>query len=63
MTTTTDRFVAPTPAPTNRVVPFTLTSRIAPRERDYGIGYGKSSGYASARRYTPEATGPRFRVA
>lgn len=61
---TTERTVIPTPAPTTRtVVPFSLSSRIGPRERDFGIGYGKSSGYASARRYTTESTDLRFRVA
>lgn len=63
MTTATDRIVVPTPAPTARVVPFNLSNRLGPRERDFGIGYGKSSGYASSRRYTSDWAGPRFRVA
>ena len=42
------------------VVPFTSGSRLAPRERDFGIGYGKSSGYASTRRYTAQSTQPRY---
>ena len=46
-----------------RVVPFDLSARPGPRERDFGVGYGKSSGYASNRRYTTEWAGPRFRVA
>lgn len=50
-------------AATDRVVPFDLSARPGPRERDFGIGYGKSSGYASNRRYTTEWAGPRFRVA
>ncbi len=33
------------------------------RERDFGVGYGNSSGYASARRYTRESGNQRFRVA
>ena len=33
------------------------------RERDFGIGYGNSSGYASNRRYTSNAFAPRFRCA
>ncbi|GAB6195622.1 hypothetical protein [Lysobacter xanthus] len=68
--TTNDRTVIPTPTPTPaptptaRVVPFAVSAnRLAPRERDFGIGYGKSSGYATARRYTSEWAGPRFRVA
>lgn len=31
------------------------------RERDFGIGYGSSSGYASTARYAPNQTTPRFR--
>jgi hypothetical protein len=61
-TTASDRIVIPTPA-TDRVVPFNLHGRPGPRERDYGVGYGKSSGYASNRRYTSDWAGPRFRVA
>ncbi len=31
------------------------------RERDFGIGYGNSSGYASNRRYASQWAAPRFR--
>jgi hypothetical protein len=32
------------------------------RERDFGVGYGRSSGYASERRYAAPWNGqPRFR--
>jgi trans-aconitate methyltransferase len=31
------------------------------RERDFGVGYGNSSGYASARRYTDGHVDPLFR--
>ena len=31
------------------------------RERDFGVGYGNSSGYASTRRYTQDWATPRFR--
>ena len=31
------------------------------RERDFGIGYGSSSGYASSKRYTSDWAQPRFR--
>lgn len=31
------------------------------RERDFGIGYGNSSGYASARHYTDGHADPLFR--
>ncbi|MGY1411153.1 MULTISPECIES: hypothetical protein [unclassified Luteimonas] len=33
------------------------------RERDFGIGYGNSSGYASGKRYTPATATARFRFA
>jgi hypothetical protein len=31
------------------------------RARDFGVGYGKSSGYASDKRYTPIWAQPRFK--
>lgn len=34
-----------------------------PRERDFGTGYGRSSGYASARRYVNDWGLTRFRCA
>ena len=33
------------------------------RERDFGVGYGSSSGYASNRRYSSNAFQPLFRCA
>lgn len=61
-TTTTSR-----PNPTDaRVVAFTAasTARLGTRDRDFGVGYGKSSGYASTRRYASAPwAGPHFRVA
>lgn len=42
-----------------RVVPFTA----ARRERDFGVGYGRSSGYAMERRYTSDWGATRFRCA
>jgi hypothetical protein len=33
------------------------------RERDYGVGYGNSSGYASYRRYSNTPFQPLFRCA
>ena len=62
-TTELTRPTTPNPETTARVVPFNLSARPGPRERDFGVGYGKSSGYASNRRYTTEWAGPRFRVA
>ena len=62
MTTTNN--TSATPSTTARIVAFDVASnRLAPRERDFGIGYGKSSGYASNRRYVNASVGPRFRVA
>jgi hypothetical protein len=49
--------------------PATTSSATAPRAprepqvREFGTGYGRSSGYASARRYVPEAGYARFRCA
>ena len=47
-------FVSETPA---------TSSLHAPRARDFGVGYGSSSGYASTRRYAGAASGSRFRFA
>ena len=33
------------------------------RERDFGVGYGNSSGYASNRRYATDWVQPLFRCA
>lgn len=42
----------------------TLPARRERRERDFGVGYGKSSGYASAdRRYAPDWRQFAFRCA
>lgn len=38
-------------------------ARPARRERDFGIGYGNSSGYASDKRYTRDWGNARFRFA
>jgi len=67
MTTTTLSF-----SPDRRRSPRTATASTSPapvqaarreyRERDFGVGYGRSSGYASDRRYASEWTGAlRFR--
>ncbi|HZX79357.1 MAG TPA: hypothetical protein VFE72_00170 [Lysobacter sp.] len=44
-----------------RVLPFNPSNRA--RERDFGVGYGRSSGYAAPRSYTANTGGARFRVA
>jgi len=43
------------------VVPMPI--RHIHRERDFGVGYGTSSGYATQRRYSSEWAAPRFRFA
>ena len=44
-------------------IPTTARTPYERRERDFGVGYGNSSGYASARRYTRDWGNERFRVA
>ena len=41
-----------------RVVAFSPSNRS--RERDFGVGYGRSSGYADPRGYTSSADATRF---
>lgn len=55
-------FFAPSVKPAPSPVVVALASRNH-RERDFGVGYGNSSGYASNRRYTTEWAPPRFRFA
>ncbi|HEY0502748.1 MAG TPA: hypothetical protein VGD42_04555 [Lysobacter sp.] len=57
---------SPSPSNSNdssrpNVVP--LPVRHVHRERDFGVGYGNSSGYASNRRYADNWVQPRFRCA
>jgi len=47
---------------TQNVQPITQARRTH-RERDFGVGYGSSSGYASGKRYTSDWAQPRFRCA
>ena len=49
-------------APRHNAIPAPA-ARLAPRERDFGVGYGRSSGYASYRRYSPNWAPPRFNFA
>lgn len=57
--------------PTPNLAPSTTTTaaqgadpvRHLHRERDFGVGYGNSSGYASNRRYTSNWAQPLFRCA
>ena len=55
---------APLPRPPlpRRPLPAAIPARREYPERDFGIGYGRSSGYAASRRYAVAWTGaPRFR--
>jgi hypothetical protein len=49
----------PLPAP----APASIPDRLVRRERDFGIGYGRSSGYGCTRRYTSDWAQTRFRFA
>jgi hypothetical protein len=51
----------PLPASAPAAVP--AATRLVRRERDFGIGYGRSSGYGCTRRYTSDWAQPRFRCA
>jgi len=54
--------IAPRPpvaAPAGDGVSFQAPARY--RDRDFGVGYGNSSGYASERRYTRDWGQTRFR--
>lgn len=54
----------PTPTPTQTfLAPHapTVLLRTVHRARDFGVGYGRSSGYASSRRYTSDWAPPCFR--
>jgi len=62
MTTRPLPTTVPNPRNGNRNVPRS-TAAVAPirreyRERDFGVGYGRSSGYASDRRYASAWNGP-----
>ncbi|CAA9323019.1 MAG: hypothetical protein AVDCRST_MAG71-1369 [uncultured Lysobacter sp.] len=63
MNVLTSLFSTRLPRPQNRNDQFAMVARPAKRERDFGIGYGSSSGYATTARYAPASTAPRFRFA
>jgi len=50
-------------APAIQTVQPSAPARRNHRERDFGVGYGNSSGYASGKRYTNDWAQPRFRCA
>lgn len=52
-----------TSAPSAGAVVIPMPTRHTHRERDFGIGYGNSSGYASARQYASNWAPPRFKCA
>lgn len=58
---TQNRRNLPTTSAIDNVVP--LQARREHRARDFGVGYGSSSGYASERRYTNDWGLTRFRCA
>ena len=49
------------PRPRNRGVMLPFSVRPVKRERDFGTGYGSSSGYSKAAPYAPNWTAVRFR--
>ncbi len=51
----------PATALTTVVAPPQPSLQLRRRERDFGIGYGNSSGYASEKRYASAWGQPRFR--
>ncbi len=61
MNALTSLFSTSLPRPQNRDNVVAMTPRPAKRERDFGIGYGSSSGYAKTPRYASSWTAPRFR--
>ena len=59
---TTQNLQANAKAPSAVVIP--MPTRHVHRERDFGVGYGNSSGYASSRRYaTRNWAAPHFKFA
>jgi len=61
MSAMTSLFSTDLPRPRNHNTASPSLVRPAKRERDFGVGYGSSSGYASAARYVPDRTTPRLR--
>lgn len=57
------RTVTPTATTAPATVQTVPTVRHLHRQRDFGVGYGNSSGYASNRSYASNWVQPRFRFA
>jgi hypothetical protein len=62
-TNNNDRRQSAAPSPSVQNVQPISQARRTHRERDFGVGYGSSSGYASGKRYTSDWAQPRFRCA
>ncbi|HJW45307.1 MAG TPA: hypothetical protein VJ484_02345 [Lysobacter sp.] len=58
-------FETRTPSNSAKPVPAAQSAEVRHlhRDRDFGVGYGNSSGYASDRRYTSNWVQPLFRCA
>lgn len=52
-----------TNAASSGAVVIPMPTRHTHRERDFGVGYGNSSGYAAARQYASNWAPPRFKCA
>jgi hypothetical protein len=61
MNALTTLFSTDLPRPKNRSAVVPLSARPEKRERDFGIGYGSSSGYAKAAPYAPDRRATRLR--
>lgn len=61
MNALTTLFSTHLPRPQHHGVVLSLAARPEKRERDFGIGYGSSSGYAKRTRYVPSQPASRFR--
>ena len=57
--------LTPNPAPVSTLPAASGAAQVRHlhRERDFGVGYGNSSGYATTRRYTSNRDQPLFRCA
>ena len=51
----------PHPTPSKPPNAIAMPTRQCYREREFGVGYGTSDGYASLRRYADHRPQPRFR--
>lgn len=61
MNALTTLFSSHLPRPRNPAMPVALAARPARRERAFGVGYGSSSGYATASSYVAKPAAPHFR--